>query len=503
MAAAAPSARIGRRFLAGLLFTDWTAAGHLLAERWGEFLRARVKRLERIVLERPGDIGRVLDRLFDSATASAGGVWIEAMGVDPPGVENGPWKKARRALLARLNERRERLRRQLMGGVLIALPAVGKVEARDEAPDLWTIRSLVLEPRRSAAEERKAEEGKQERGKAKEQVGEEARGDTGAPVELDPETAELLRTAYGHLNAGRAGSAVAAALEAARRLEGVSAVGRGWAIAIAAQARFDEDDWPAAADLFEQALAAVPLENPSWAQIAWAHHACTAAERFDLRRSLENALLSVKLARQLATASPDSREALDALCAGLSWVGGLQARLGDLESASSAFQESLELRRRLLAGFGETRMGLQALSLCLEAIGKLKEQSGELEAALAAYLESLVLRRRILSDFGETPESIRDLSTILVRLGDVRMEFGDLNGALACYVESRGLRRSLLADFGETVESLDDLDSVLTRIDALPVTAGYGGAAEALRRELAEVRARRAELFPAPAEKAP
>jgi tetratricopeptide (TPR) repeat protein len=487
-------------FWLAFLCTDWTAAGHLLAERWGEFLRARVKRLDRIVLARPKDIGKVLDRLFDKATTSAGGVWIEAMGVDPPGLEHGPWQQARRTLLARLNERRERLRRQFPGGVLIALPAVGKVEARDEAPDLWTIRSLVLEPKRSLETKRrvrKSEEGKQKKAKAEEQVGKEERIEDGTRVELDPETAELLRTAHGHLAAGRSGPAVTAALEAAQRLQGVSAEARASAIAIAAQARFNEDDWPAAADLFEQALAAAALENPSRAQATWAHLACQAAVHFDLHRALENALQSVRLARLRAK---DSREALEDLSVGLSWVGGLQARLGDLESASSAFYQSLELRRGLLAESGESAEALEALCFCLEAIGYLKGQSGELGAALAAYLESLVLRRRLLSKFGETLGNLRSLAATLERLGDVRAQLGDDKTALACYIESRGLRRRLLADFGETVETLDDLAYVLTRIDVLRMKTGYGGAAMALRQELEEVSARRAALFPARSE---
>lgn len=80
------------------------------------------------------------------AGPSAGLVWLEA----PHGGPDDPvWSEAWDDLLMRLNERRERLRANLGGGLILAAPAAMKPRMREAAPDLWSIRSLVLEPIRA------------------------------------------------------------------------------------------------------------------------------------------------------------------------------------------------------------------------------------------------------------------------------------------------------------------------------------------------------------------
>src|SRR5439155_26283964 len=77
------------------------------------------------------------------------GCWsIEAVHVDPPtgsGTAPGPWTAAWDDFLLRVNERRDALRRHLKGGLVLAAPPDIKARARDAAPDLWSVRSLVLE----------------------------------------------------------------------------------------------------------------------------------------------------------------------------------------------------------------------------------------------------------------------------------------------------------------------------------------------------------------------
>lgn len=69
-------------------------------------------------------------------------VWLEALHGGPPA---SPWTDAWDDLLLRLNERREKLRQGLQGGVVIAAPIAMKPRIREAAPDLWSIRSLVLD----------------------------------------------------------------------------------------------------------------------------------------------------------------------------------------------------------------------------------------------------------------------------------------------------------------------------------------------------------------------
>jgi hypothetical protein len=56
------------------------------------------------------------------------------------------WAAAWQDFFLRLNERRDRLRRELSGGLILELPPGIKPDVRNAAPDLWSIRALVLEP---------------------------------------------------------------------------------------------------------------------------------------------------------------------------------------------------------------------------------------------------------------------------------------------------------------------------------------------------------------------
>jgi hypothetical protein len=71
-------------------------------------------------------------------------VWLELLRQDLP-VPNGAWSTAREQLLLRANERREALLRAARGGLLLALPFAEKSRVRDAAPDLWSMRALVLD----------------------------------------------------------------------------------------------------------------------------------------------------------------------------------------------------------------------------------------------------------------------------------------------------------------------------------------------------------------------
>ena len=62
-------------------------------------------------------------------------------GVDQP----GPWTAAWDKLLLLLNERRDALGRHLQGGFMMVAPVAIKPRARVAAPDVWSIRSIVME----------------------------------------------------------------------------------------------------------------------------------------------------------------------------------------------------------------------------------------------------------------------------------------------------------------------------------------------------------------------
>ena len=75
-------------------------------------------------------------------------VWVEAVrDDDSPGSldEPGPWTAAWDQLLLLLNERRDALLRHLEGGLMMVAPTAVKPRARVAAPDLWSIRAVVIE----------------------------------------------------------------------------------------------------------------------------------------------------------------------------------------------------------------------------------------------------------------------------------------------------------------------------------------------------------------------
>jgi tetratricopeptide (TPR) repeat protein len=132
---------------------DWADAfwlGFLFSDHWPmtEAFRARLER--RLIRD-----GRVMDTLRFESPEQATPLLTELIGEPAPAErltwlaveldeEQGP--NASAALLARINERRERLKRHRPGGVVLALPARWRDDLLVACPDLWTVRSFELEP---------------------------------------------------------------------------------------------------------------------------------------------------------------------------------------------------------------------------------------------------------------------------------------------------------------------------------------------------------------------
>ena len=68
-------------------------------------------------------------------------VWVEAIYVTEA------WRRGWETFFLRGNERRERWRRRLTGGLVVVGPPDLKVWMREAAPDLWSVRILVVELR--------------------------------------------------------------------------------------------------------------------------------------------------------------------------------------------------------------------------------------------------------------------------------------------------------------------------------------------------------------------
>ena len=130
----------------GFVFCPAPGPVAVLRQRTEFMLRYRVKQLRCIGPESPEALRELMPRLFESLP-QADCVWVEVIAVDGPlsGDEVGPWAAAWDWLMLRLNERRDALRRQLKGALVLAVHPDWKPRVRNAAPDFWSVRSLVLE----------------------------------------------------------------------------------------------------------------------------------------------------------------------------------------------------------------------------------------------------------------------------------------------------------------------------------------------------------------------
>jgi len=465
-------------FWLGFLFSTSPVVTRAFRQRTENILRFKALTLQAIDPETPNELEKALPRLFEP-DPNTGCLWLEAPRVDLPGTaedEPGSWLRAWDQLMLRLNERRERLRRALQCGlILIAHPRI-KPRIRDAAPDLWSIRSIVLEPvpgrlgapisRRSSdfenprARERSRRTGRElpsvppmkhpEKPEPVSEVREPEVGYRDDPREPVPAAARLLRRAAGDLQARDTRDAIDHAVRAIEILDSIQPAegpDRAGAYALLAQAEMADGDPASAESHFRRAvdLAESPLD----------------------RRTLE-------------------------------WLDRLndiaQAR-GDLKTAEGLCQEQVRRARESLRQEGESPQALRDLSVSLEKLGEVLHDRGDLQQATDAFQESLLIRRRLLDTYAESPQALRDLSVSLDNLGDVLRDRGDLQQATDAFQESLEIRRRLLDTYGESPQALRDLAIALFNLGRARRSGEASDEARDLLTEAADLERRRAELY--------
>ena len=463
-------------FWLGFIFSPSPRPVAVLRRRVEQIYRLHASRVRLVRPSAPEELREILPRLLEAESVEAGCIWVEAIHLDASTFtdeEPGPWATAWDWTLMRTNEHREVLRRRMNGGLVYAAPPQWKPRARIAAPDLWSIRSLVLDLPASAgglpdADRRDA----MERGSAVPDPSfdtaidvdfalAEARRIEGKP-KYDPRSHArvLLRAVEGLLARDRTGKAVETAHEVLRILKDAPDPGRllPEALMRTGEAERADGDFAAAETHLGEAVSGWKSfidrngESPqvlrdlsiSLGSLGEVRHEsgalATATEAFEE---------SLALARRLLEMMGETPQSLRDLSVSLERLGDVRREGGELAAATEAFEESLALRRRLLEAFGETPQALRDLSVSLHRLGAVRRESGELAAATAAFEESLALARHRLEAFGETPQALRDLSVGLNKLGEVRRESGDLTAATAAFEESTALKRRLPNATGE------------------------------------------------------
>ena len=135
-------------FWLSFIFSSSPHTVAVFRRRVEHILKFRVQRMRVIRPGSPDKLRSALHLLFEPESAQADCVWIESIHSDSPVQgEDGkdPWGLAWDHFLLRANEHRDAARRHLRGSLILAAPPQVKPRARDAAPDLWSIRSLVLD----------------------------------------------------------------------------------------------------------------------------------------------------------------------------------------------------------------------------------------------------------------------------------------------------------------------------------------------------------------------
>jgi len=536
-------------FWLGFVFTPDPRVATALRDRAATFLRGRVRRLELIQPASPGELRHAITKLFSPVDPAHGCRWLECLSTDPPGRKGGEWTEAWDAFALRLNERRDRLRRHVAAGVIIVAPPTAKPRIRDAAPDLWSVRALVLEPPGLIAEpldgrislglERVPTRGEV----ATASVRRRRKSLAGA---ASPRAVRLLSRAEGLLADGATGEAVSAASAAVEALkaEGAPAHALAEGLWTLARAEAEDGDPAAALEHIDRALELNLEESDSdrvdWLSLRGGLHkelgaleeaAADYSRAVELLRSqvraasdaevaevtkrlsasldqLGGALLrlaklgaarqvfeeALEIDRRVCSEQGEKKAALLNLVHGLHRIGDVRLSQGDLSGASAAYEESMSLALELLSHDQSDAKAIIAVALSLSRLGNSLRLSGDISKAASAFKVGLSMARLLLREHGETAEHLQMLSSLLVDVGDNCASQGDLVGALSMYEESLSIARRLVSEHGESAHRLRELAVILDRVgdtrrargDLSSASPAYKESYEITRRLLSE-----------------
>ena len=463
-------------FWLGFIFCSSPRPVAAMRQRVERLSRIRVSRLRLIRPTSPEELRALLPRLFEEESVQAGWVWVETIHLDRPVSTDdapGPWAAAWDWMLMRANEHRDAMRRRLKGGVVFAASPQWKPRVRNAAPDLWSVRSLVLDVPASGGDSI------------------HARRRDAVEVEVEPVVVKVEVESIVHEDLPDTAIDVDFALSEARRIEARPEYGA----RLSARARLRAIEGPLARGRSREAVETADqvlntlrggsdsdrllAEALGWAgQAKW--------EEGDVATADAHLDEAVRLWKHILDRDGKSPQTLRALSVSLDRLGDMHRKSGDMAGATAAFEESLALCRRLVEAVGETPQAVRDLFLSLDRLGEVHRESGDMAGATAAFEESLALCRRLVEAVGETPQAVRDLFLSLDRLGYMRRESGDMAGATAAFEESLALCRRLVETVGETPQVVRDLSVSLNRLGEVHRESGdMAGATAAFEESLA------------------
>lgn len=534
-------------FWLGWLFTDHTPSGRELFERTAALLRGLGRRCELRRPAAPEELSDILAWLLAGADDTDGCVAVEVVRISPD------WRTAWDNFLLRLNERRELLRKHLRGGLLLIAPTTFKPLTRETAPDLWSIRSLVLDvapplarltiQRQEVRTRSRREPSHIDTSNPNElQLAEQALSAARRAARPEVEAHAGIRLARALLAEGRAGEAREQAARAvelaptdalgARALETLGDIEERLGDLIAAERHYRTALDRAPDEVSTQALYALASilnlrsafdEASAIAHLALTRNRAQRTQHGDSVGSLRDEALTLDLLGRILEARGDLAAALDVVQQDLALTqrirtivgdtpetlrdqsislmrGGMLLHIrGDISAAVDLFQQALTIARRVRALTGDTPETLRNEYVALSSVGIALGDQGDLPAARELHQQALVLSRRSRAITGDTPQVLQDESVSLRNLGNIFHAQGDLSTALDLYQQALDLSRRLCTATGTTPQALRSESISLGKIAKIRRAQGDLTAAIELYQEgLALVRRVRAVIGETP-----
>ena len=503
-----PHFELSDYFILGFIFSDNGAATSLLLDRLAAMHRCQISGLQSPRAESPQDLlEEVLPLLVRGSVrqeALRAPIWLDLSALKP----TPAWRRARLDLLARLNERREQMRKHLTVPLVLVLPLSEKRQIRELVPDLWAIRNFAvdvgdwlepLQPLEPLPPLQPLQPLEPLPALQPLQPLEPLLALQPLPaLEQNPVTTPAIKLAS---------ELTPSMVREWRRLQQRGSTERGVLLAAgrAIDALLGDGDHQQAAAIAEEALqisrsrlqllgeTPLALLDLSVSLVKLGDAVSTQGQ---LAYAQEHYCESLDICRKLLELSGEDPEALRSLVVALEKVGSVFSAQNQWQCAQEYYSESLELSYRLLQQLGETPKMLRDLSVSLEKVGDIAKAQGQWQRAQEFYSDSLAKRRRLLEHLGKTAEALRDLSVSLDRVGDVACAQGNWQRAQELYSESLELRRDLLQRLGKTTDVLRYLVIAFERVSGVAIAQGQQQHALELLVEGLGVASELAERFP-------
>jgi tetratricopeptide (TPR) repeat protein len=385
------------------------------------------RQVQRLTFANPEDLEGLVERLVvgPAEPPGTGALWVEAVVPEQvPGY--AAWRQAWFRFAAQLNGHRNPFQRRHTYPVLFVGAPWLQTLLREVAPDLWSIRTLVVElapaplpPALAADQAAPADTGWERSGYDPNNALRDAERLRGLPATLEPEREQERQQLLARL---------------------LVRAGRGFG---------DREAWPAAAQSLAEAVGILNQHAPAAAELADAlfwhgnnQHAPAAAELADalfwhgnalaqLSR-LEEAQAALERARalfealggQAGQADTQSREGLARVCNNLGNV--YQAR-GELDQAEAMVRQALALNEALGSKEG--------MAINYGNLGNVYQARGELDQAEAMVRQALALNEALGSKEG--------MAINYGNLGGLYQTRGELDQAEAMYRKSLAIEETL------------------------------------------------------------